>query len=98
MENGVISERQSKFFKTEITIAMAFKGKDICLEFLKEKSLNEEYSKVLCWNMFYRVKLKTDLDTLDKERKQKSLKYINDKVLLNYMKIALHSNDKGLTV
>ena len=91
IENGIITTIQSKYFKTQITIAVLFKGKQECLDFLMEKSLDIENSKLLCWEMFYGTSVVSNIDKFASQFKNKDFD-IGSIVLLCFMKQVLHEN------
>ena len=94
IENGIITTVQSKYFKTQITIAVLFKEKQECLDYLMEMSLNEENSKLLCWEMFYGTSVVSNIEKFETQFKYKNID-IGSIVLLCFMKQVLYENREG---
>ena len=45
IENGIITTSQSKYFGTQVSIAMLFEKRKECLELLKKESIDEKKSQ-----------------------------------------------------
>ena len=96
IENGIITTSQSKYFGTQISIAMLFEKRKECLELLKEESVDEKKSQYLCWEMFYGVSIKSKIEKLELEHQHKDFD-IGSLILLSYMKIVLYEISKGFS-
>jgi hypothetical protein len=59
-----------------------------------EKSLNEENSKLLCWEMFYGTSVVSNIEKFEEQHSYKNID-IGSIVLLSFMKQVLYENREG---